>query len=420
MKLLTFKRLSSSLLLLSLLVPDSCSQPELAWARQSGSTGIEYVMNHVMDKNGNVYVSGTTSGKMGSTHYGGNDGFIAKYDSLGNLLWTDQFGTMATEDIQWSAADTEGNIYITGTTTGSFSGQNMGLEDIFVAKYSWDGKRLWTVQFGTDSIDAGRGIYAASDGFVYVTGMTLGKIGTSSFGESDAFIMKLDGKGNLLLTHQFGTSGNDQGLAIAGDGMGGILVCGTTWGDIAARNKGFADAFVIRASPDCKVLNSSQFGSEGFDIPMALNADISGNIYVGGSTSGNFGGPQTGEGDCFLVKADNKGTVLWIKQSGTPKNDGIRAIEINENISGNILVSGVLNLPPAQAFIRMYSKAGDVLWEKNLSRDIKNVDSSGKAVTMARDGSIYFSGLTRDSLFGPLAGESDYFLAKFKVQGSRF
>ena len=391
---------------------NSNSQTRLIWGRQFGSEGKEYVMNHLADHEGNIYVSGTTSGMMGDIHYGSDDGFITKLDSSGNVIWTRQFGTVENEVIQWSAMDKSENVYITGSTRGDLKGNNNGEEDIFIVKYDPEGHLMWFNQIGTDSTDIGNGIFADEKGFIYVTGITSGKLGKSLNGKTDGFILKLDNEGKLIFAHQFGTSENDQGIALTGDNSSNIYACGTTWGDLSAKNKGFVDALIIKITDDGSKAESFQFGSEGFDIPMAINIDDSGNIYIGGSTSGNFACPQKGEGDCFLTKFNGNGEMVWNRQFGTQKNDGIRAIEINDNISDNLLVCGVMNLPPAQAFIKMFDKSGETLWEKNFDSDFNKVDASGKDVTIDKTGNLYTSGLTQGSLFGPLRGDSDFYILK--------
>jgi len=89
---------------------------------------------------------------------GKNDGFITRIDSLGNIKWTRQSGTIEDEDIQWSAIDKTGCGYITGSTTGIFKGNNYGKEDVFIVKFKSDGQMVWLKQFGTDSTDIGQGI----------------------------------------------------------------------------------------------------------------------------------------------------------------------------------------------------------------------------------------------------------------------
>lgn len=405
-----------SIIFFTLLISmQSKSQTSFIWGKQFGSIKDEYVLNHLTDQDGNIYVAGKTTGNMDGENKGNNDGFLTKIDSLGNTLWTRQFGTSGDEDIQWSAIDNAGCVYITGTTTGDLAIKNAGLSDIFVVKYNQGGILEWSKQFGTDSTDIAKCIYVDSKGYIYVTGATNGILGKSSQGKMDGYIMKLDSNGDKIATYQFGTPQDDFCYSIAGDAGSHIFVCGTTWGNIASPNKGFIDAFAGEFSDELTPVKLMQFGSEGFDIAMSLIIDKDNDIYVGGTTSGNYGCDQIGEGDCFLTKLDGNGNLLWNKQFGTNKNDGVRSICINNNISDNILVSGIFSLPPGQAFIRMYQKDGELSWEQKFIAEGNHSGTSGKDVSMDNKGNIYHVGLTGANLFNTLIGEHDAYLVKLRL-----
>ena len=126
-----------------------------------------------------------------------------------------------------------------------------------------------------------------------------------------AEFLKLDNDGNKLSVHQFGTPGDDYAYAVTADKKGNVYICGSTWGDFSGKNAGFIDGFVGKFSGNAILPYFFQFGSEGFDIAMNLAMDEDKNIYVGGTTSGNFESAQIGEGDAFLVKLGSDGKLLW-------------------------------------------------------------------------------------------------------------
>ncbi len=406
------------LIVLSAVTVKSESQVKFIWGKQFGSEKEEYVMNHLIDNKGNIYIAGKTAGTIDGKNFGDNDGFLTKIDSSGNTIWTKQFGTNGVDDVQWSAIDNNENVYITGSTTGDLAGKNHGKEDIFVVKYTPSGQMEWSRQFGTDSIDIAKGICTDNRGYIYISGLTIGKLGKSSFGKTDGFIMKLDNKGNQIFTSQFGTPGDDLCNSITTGTGSDIYVCGTTWGDLAAKNKGFVDGFTAQFDNKGTLIKSVQFGSEGFDVPMIIKTDEKDNIYVGGMTSGNLGCEQIGEGDAFLLKISNKGGIPWIKQFGTTKNDGVRSIDLNPILGDNIFISGVQNLPPAQAFIRMYKIEGSLVWEKNFITEGNNGDMSGKSVKIDDKGIITHAGLTMSNLFGKSFGQSDFYLVKLRLENN--
>lgn len=395
---------------------NSNAQAKFIWGKQSGTDREEYVLNHVTDAGGNIYVSGKTTGTVDKINSGKNDGFLIKLDSTGNKLWSKQFGTAGEEDILWSAIDQKGCVYITGTTTGKLGERNFGKEDIFVLKYDPEGNVSWIKQFGTDSADISKSIYADQKGSVYITGSTAGNLSDASKGKSDAFLMKIDGAGNKIWTKQFGTEGDDMAVSVDGDGNSKIFVCGTTWGRMGSGTFGMIDAFAGVFNDKGEVVRMTQFGTDGFDIALLVKADENMNLYVGGSTSGNLDGQQAGEGDCFLTKIDAAGKILWNKQFGTAKHDGVRGLALNKNITDNILVSGIMNLPPSYAYIRMYSPDGRLLLDWNYGAGEQKGETSGKDVTIDNNGNIFHLGLTGDNLYSKLFGEHDFYLVKLKLE----
>jgi hypothetical protein len=411
-----FNKISLIILIaFSVSVSSSKSQAKFIWGKQSGTDKEEYVLNHLTDADGNIYVSGKTTGIVYKSNAGKNDGFLMKFDSLGNSIWSRQFGTSEDEDILWSAMDKQGNIYITGTTTGELGGKSFGKEDIFVIKYNTDGQTDWVKQFGSDSTDVGKSIFADNQGFIYITGSTNGVFGEKSIGKSDGFILKLDGNGNKIWTKQFGTNGDDMAISISGDGKSKLFICGTTWGKMGSESYGMIDAFAGVFTDRGELAGMTQFGTEGFDIALLIAADEKMNLYVGGSTSGSLEGSQAGEGDCFLTKIDGSGKLLWSKQFGTEKHDGVRGIALNKKVTDNILVSGIMNLPPSYSYVRMYSPEGSLLMDWNYSTGEQKGETSGKDVTIDNNGNIYHLGLTGDNLYGKLLGEHDFYLVKLRL-----
>src|SRR5271156_2830816 len=88
----------------------------------------------VVAHGGIVYVAGSTSGALAPPNFGQDDVFVRAYDSSGNVLWTQQFGSPQEDEGLGVAAD-DGGVYVVGRTYGSLFGiQNAGQTDAFVAK----------------------------------------------------------------------------------------------------------------------------------------------------------------------------------------------------------------------------------------------------------------------------------------------
>jgi len=405
------------LVLVIVLYSSSCifSQTNFIWGKQFGSSKDEVAFNVAADPEGNIFIAGYTSGALDGQNKGGADGFISKLDSVGNLIWTKQIGSDKDDIINWICIDKSGCVYVTGATRGILNERNFGKEDILVAKLDNTGNLKWQKQFGSDSTDVGNVIYADDRGDVYIAGATKGLIGGSQFGKADCFILKLDSDGNKIYANQFGTPEGDECRGLTKDADSNIYVCGNTWGDLACKNKGYNDAFVAVFKDNGEQIKLIQFGTNSYDGASCLKVDKDKNIYVGGSTGGDLAEKQLGEGDAFLTKINLQGEFLWTKQFGTKRWDGILGIDLKENVSDNIVVSGCQRWPECQSFCKMFSKNGDQLWVRNSTATGKNGGTCGKGVCLTDTGYVLHTGQTGANLFNSTAGEHDIFIYKLEL-----
>ena len=158
------------MLILSLFVwftNDIDSQTNFIYGKQFGSDKDGVAFNPGTDKYGNVYIAGNTKGALAGHYYGKSDGFVSKFDSLGNVIWTKQFGTGEDDIINWLTLDQSGYAYVTGCTNGVFGEKNFGKEDIIVAKFDTMGNIEWQKQYGSDSTDVGNVVYVDNQGNIY-------------------------------------------------------------------------------------------------------------------------------------------------------------------------------------------------------------------------------------------------------------
>ena len=237
--------------LASLASPASAEDPyELAWIRQLAGGLTTYGQGVAADAAGNVFISGFTEGDL----YGFNagpadsyDAFLSKYDTSGNPLWTRQLGTSSYDLGTSVASDGAGNVFISGYTDGDLDGTNAGSHDAFLSKYDTLGNPVWTRQLGTSDNDVSWAVATDAVGNIFISGLTEGDLYGSNAGGEDAFLSKYDTLGNLLWTHQIGTSSNDDSRGMAVDVMGNVFISGYTFGSLGGQPiAGNYDAFVVK------------------------------------------------------------------------------------------------------------------------------------------------------------------------------
>ena len=170
----------------------------VVWTEQFGSVdeGLEFAWGVDTDSQGNIYVSGWTTGDLGEAtedfkKAAERDVFLAKFTSkiddstgaeFGDLEWAKKIGSPG-DDGQYFGdlfIDDQDNIFLTGYTDDKLGDGN---EDAtingWVGRFDTNGNNLWLQQLGIkDKADYATGV-TARNGQVFVTGFTEGFLGTS-------------------------------------------------------------------------------------------------------------------------------------------------------------------------------------------------------------------------------------------------
>jgi hypothetical protein len=315
------------------------AEGELVWSKQIGSPRHDTGRGIVVDQSGNVIFSGTTLGSLAGVNPRDNreDVFIYKYGPDGTELSALQFGTTEGDSFSGISIDRNDNLYIAGTTGGSLAATNAGRSDGFVRKFAPDGSTLWTQQFGTPFYDRGSDIAADLDGNVFVAGRTEGVFGSPNLGsDTETFLSKLDSAGAIQWTKQFGADDDIAPSSIATDKAGSVFVLGSTRGLIDGSNAGGSDIFLRKFNTSGSQLWSTRLGSAGDDFAAELWTDGMGSILVSGTTTGLLGASQLGQGDLFVAKftdpqwdigdfdgnsiVDGNDFLIW-QRTGAPLSD---------------------------------------------------------------------------------------------------
>lgn len=192
----------------------------IIWTVQFGSAGEDRGYGVAVDSTG-VYMTGRTDGTLpGQTNLGGLDAYVTKFDVNGNQLWIRQFGSPE-DDRGWGIGTDSTGIYVVGRADGALPGQTfLGVYDAYIMKFDSDGNTIWTNQFGTSHGDRANGVVSVN-GQIYIAGFTSGVFpGQISSGGQDAFLAITNPSGTTPWEVQFGSAGSDTARGIAADSTG--------------------------------------------------------------------------------------------------------------------------------------------------------------------------------------------------------
>ncbi len=225
-------------------------------------------------------------------------------------LWTVQFGSDSHDQVRGVVTDTAGNVYITGSTLGNMDDQvNAGGNDIFLTKYSPAGERLWTRFAGTNRTDVANALAVDSADNIYIAGYSRGDLNgeTNNNFTKDVAVIKYDATGARLWTRLLGTGSDDFASAITIDGSDNIYVTGTTFGDFdgASSMRNGSEFFLLKLASSGAEQWRTQLGSSN-DIVARGITTIGTNVYVVGHTNGGLAEPvartNSGATDIFLAR----------------------------------------------------------------------------------------------------------------------
>jgi uncharacterized delta-60 repeat protein len=174
-----------------------------------------------VDNDGNVYVTGYSNG--GGSYY---DYATIKYAPNGDTVWVRRYNGPGNSDDSASAlaVDNNGNVYVTGESYGSGS-----YYDYATIKYKSNGDTAWVRRYNgpADSTDGGYALAVDTNGNVYVTGYSTGS-GTPQ----DYATIKYKPNGDTAWVRRYNgpVNGTDVANALAVDDSGNVYVTGYSTG----------------------------------------------------------------------------------------------------------------------------------------------------------------------------------------------
>jgi hypothetical protein len=260
-----------------------------------------------VDASGNIYIGGSVSGYpvanpvngqnsipggvigAGQTAQGGSDAYLAKFDSKGNLISENQFGTSNNDQVSTTATGSDGSLYVASVQNGEAIVTKYANGDITSAP-------VWTQDLGALQAGGAIGGLAVSGSNVYVSGTTSNgnltaggqaSVATASTGGTDAFVFAMTDNGTSATAQHVsyvGTSASDQGGGLTVGPDGTVYLTGTTMGTFAGQQRNIqnvANAFATALNANGSVQWTQQYGgADGQSTGAGLAVDPQGSSVL--------------------------------------------------------------------------------------------------------------------------------------------
>ena len=473
------KSLLFSSLVVLLNLGNACSQ-SLDFFKVLGASGDDGAYDLQIDSDNNIYILGWYTGVVdldpGSgisnvLGFGDRDIFLAKYDSVGNHIWSFGIGGVGQDEGGDLAIDSLGNVIIAGRFSSSVDfnpgvGLNVkasnGGRDFFIAKYSSSGNLGWVNAIGGAGYDDTEDMIVDGVGNIYVGGsfqITVdfdpgnGFATRISNGLDDMYLACYSSTGNINWVKTFGGNSSDDLSGIKFDGRGGVYCSGyftgTTDFDAGAgvsivTSLGSADAFILKYDVQGNFHWVETVGDLGLDAAYGLELfdDV---IYLTGTFSNSVDFDpgmgvslrnSNGSGDIFLSQFDTLGNFNWVNTAGGVGFDLGMDVAVdmldqvictglfrsNSSFSGGANMQNLQALGDRDIFIDVFESSGNLLYVFPLSS--VGVDNVNAFYYDRKYGSLFISGFVGGvtdfdpdtNMITPMnfSGVTDIFFAKYQ------
>ncbi|MCC7541669.1 MAG: hypothetical protein IT379_35955, partial [Deltaproteobacteria bacterium] len=293
------------------------SSGELVWSRTLGGSSAEHAASIAATRDGGFVIGASTCSDDGDVRGRrcAYDQWVVRIDGDGDVLWSRTYGGSSNEWLIQIVETRDGGFAAIGRTEsddGDVS-DNHGTYDYWVIRLGRTGALRWARTYGSWDWEWGNSIAELPDGGFVLGGYTYtsehfdGDV-TTSHGEFDYWVLRIDRAGEIEWQRSFGGGNYELGYGIVPLRSGGFAMIGgspSADGQVAG-NHGDWDAWLVRMADDGSLLAAHALGGSGYDAGYAIVEDALGRLVVLGETYSDDGDVRGlhGDEDVWLVAID--------------------------------------------------------------------------------------------------------------------
>ncbi|MBK8489545.1 MAG: T9SS type A sorting domain-containing protein [Saprospirales bacterium] len=291
------------------------------------------------------------------------------------------------EDQGQAILQTDDRGYLIAGYSESFGSDND--LDVYLIRTDVDGQKIWEKVIDEGFIEHAYGMDATLDGGYII----VGDIRLTALDSFNVYLFKVNLRGDLLWSSQFGGTGFEQGFDVKATSDGGYLIAGRRLN----QPNGDLDIYVIKADSNGDLVWEKTFGGSGDEEGWGVEE-----VSDGYMVSGNAINPNTNSSDIYVMKLDFNGNMIWDYYFDYPDTFE-QGFGFTLASDGSYVVAGHKGF--VDIFVAKLSEDGTTeLWNKTFS---EGVGGQANDVVETNDGNFVVGGIVETS-----AANIDLFIAK--------
>lgn len=372
------------------------------WSQIYGGKGDDYAYSSVATSDGGYAIAGSTE----SFGAGARDCWLIKIDASGNLEWNKTYGGTGNESARSLVATSDGGYALGGA----------GL----LIKTDAYGNMLWNKTYEEDcsiliaTSDGGYAIACSTDSF--------GHIGPDD--STNFMLIKTDSVGNVEWNRTYSNGNSETAYVLAETSDGGYAIGGTEMYCITAQPGSTLPLYsstryvLLLVKFDATGnLEWNQTYSKGIRTFVQSLVATSDGGYAMAGYAGEVGRGGSENFDCFLIKADEFGNMLW-SQTYVPhphRSDEGYAHSLVETSDGGYAIAGIAHIifsGGGDFWLVKVDEFGNMEWNQTYGEEY--FDSASSLVVMS-DGGYVISGCTQSEVIINSKYVRDYDIVTIKT-----
>lgn len=262
----------------------------------------------------------------------------------------------------------------------------------------------WARTYGGEGPDSAAAVQPTADGGYIVAGNRY------SPNPPDAWVFKVDNRGNLVWQSNFGDpshGGFARSIQLTPDG--GYLIAGTSRRGRTPQDWSVDRAMVAKLDSAGAIVWQRIYAEEGY-VLSSLEVTADGGFIAVGYQPIAVSGRTNG----MVLKVDSAGATTWRKKLGDPIGEYSYVNAVRQTADGGYVVAATLSAPGTEgwdAWVLKLDRAGDVIWQKTYGGPGQDWVADMQTTT---DGGFVLGGST-DS-YG--SGANDFWILKLDASGT--